>query len=226
MKKTNLAFLLALVLTCYNLVAQQSDNLKSRVYISMGYPTFPDLTIQERNLFFSLGYQYKFAPSFGGELFLLNASANSKLDFFNDKSKVIAFLDNDIDQAFSIGRGNISTWASGLKLHWYFLNKKEHQLSFNFGAGYYLSSSTKQSLPEVVYQIDPIRILDVTPLESSGQRNKFFITPGFSYNFDLHHGFGVGIEAMALFEQSSEGIIIVPVIPNFYALSFALTKRF
>ena len=125
-----------------------------------------------------------------------------------------------------IDGAKISTTAVGLKLHWYLLQKPKNELSFNFGGGYFTSISSKQTLPEIVSDAQTNQVLDIVQQDISTTRRKPFITPGLSYSHEVYKNFGLGIEAMAFFEQSSEGIIIVPVQADFYALGISLTKKF
>ncbi len=224
---TRLILTMLVLFLATNSFSQENTAEKSMVYLGVGYPSHGDMTIRKNSFLASFGYRYEFAKNFAAEVFILHSSANSKLSFFNDKEAVIEYVNTENIGLGFLDWSQISTFATGVKLHWFLLNKTKHKLSFNFGGGYYIASSSIQSFQETVIDVETEMVIDVVQREGSNKRQKPFIIPGFTYNFQVYKTFGVGLEATAFFEQGSEGLITdVPVLSDFYALSFIITQKF
>ena len=235
MKYLTLWLLVCAALAQGDLLYAQSDTLKSNLAFGVGIPTHPDMDIDENGLFLSLNYRRNSSRVFNWGGFLLRSSANSELDFFEDTSRMLEYL-NSPNPPGGIGTSwaKIETYAVGLQFHFNVLNRSKHFLSFSGGVGYYTSHSSNQRLVEVteesLFTIEgefiSSSITDFEGEARSERKTEPFIMPAITYQYIFKNDFFVGAEANLFLDMDSQELTQHPVLANFYSFNLYFGKRF
>lgn len=217
-----------------SLVITAQEMEKSNLYLGLGYPTHTDMDIRENNFLISLGYRHNFSRFFNWSVFLNRVTANSKLDFFNDKERVLALLNSS--DSFGVGTNwsQIETYALGASLHFAFINKEKHFFSVSLGAGYYTSKSSRQFFEEITIESTftpegefiESRITDFVGAEDVATKTEPFIVPALQYQYTLRNKYFIGTEVSFLLDQDSSAVTTNPVLANYYSVSLQFGKRF
>jgi len=208
---------------------------KSHLSFGVGIPTHPDMDIDENGLFASLNYRRKLSKVFHWGGFLLRSSANSELDFFEDTSRMLEYL-NSPDAAGGIGTSwaKIETYALGLQFHLNAINRPRNYVSFSAGIGYYTSYSSNQRLVEVTEEsfftaegeFISASITDFKGETRSERKTEPFIMPAITYQYHFKRGVSMGAEVNLLLDMDSQELTQHPVLANFYSFNLYFGKRF
>lgn len=213
----------------------QVDRPKSNVSLGLGMPTHPDMDINENGLFLSLNYRRNFSKVFNWGVIFLRSSANSELDFFEEKQQMLEYMNSqDATIGLGLSPSKIETYALGGQLHVNFINRHRHFLSFSGGIGFYSSLSSHQRLTEVT--IDSIFTEDgefisstITGFEGetrSERKTELFFMPALTCQFIFKSNYFVGAEANLLLDMDSRELTQHPVLANFYSFNLHFGKRF
>jgi hypothetical protein len=213
----------------------QADVPKSNLSLGIGLPTHPDMDVNENGLFLSLNYRRNFSKVFNWGVFFLRSSANSELDFFEDKQQMLEYLNSpDATIGLGLSPSKIETYALGGQLHVNFINRHRHFLSFSGGVGFYSSISSNQRLSEVT--IDSLFTEDgefisssITDFEGearSERKTELLIMPALNYQYLFKNNYFLGLEANLLLDMDSQELTQHPVLANFYSFNLHFGKRF
>ena len=208
---------------------------KSHLSVGVGKPVYPDMDINENGFVLTLNYR-RIAGSFlNWGFLLLRSSADSELDFFGDRGRMLQYL-NASPPLMGIGTtwGRIETYAFGGQLHVAVLNTGRHFLSIGSGIGMYVSRSSLQGLEQVteesIYDMDGVltgfRISDMAGHSGQATRKEPFLFPALTYQFAPTGGFTLGLEAGYFLDMDSEMVTSHPVLASFYSLSATMGWRF
>lgn len=207
---------------------------KSNFSFGIGKPMHPDMDIDEKGLLLALNYRHNLTRFFNWSVFLHRTTANSELDFFDDKDRLIEYVNSSELFGIATDWNSIETYSLGLRLHFPFINNSKHYFSISGAYGFYTSKSTGQGFSEVTttsrFTLDgefiDSMITDVVTAERSAVKTEPFIMPALEYHYTFNNDYSVGIEANFLLDQDSEGITTHPVLANYYSFSLLLGKRF
>ena len=165
---------------------------KSHLAFGVGIPTHPDMDIDENGLFLSINYRRDISKVFHWGGFLLRSSANSELDYFEDKARMLAYLNSpDAPGGMGTSWSKIETWGLGAQFHVNAINRPRNSLSFSAGIGYYTSLSSNQRLVEVTEEslftaegeFISASIIDFEGETRSERKTEPFILPAITYQY-------------------------------------------
>lgn len=208
---------------------------RSNLSFGIGIPTHPDMDTNENGLYLSLNYRRNFSRVFNWGVLLLRSSANSELDFFDDKQRVLDYMNSS---KAGIGPGmspsRIETYAFGGQLHVNFINRQRHFLSFSTGIGFYTSKSSDQRLSEVtqesIFTLEGEFIsssfTDFEGETRSQRKTELFIIPALNYQYFFRSNYFLGAEVNLLLDMDSQELTRHPVLANFYSFNLHFGKRF
>ena len=184
------------------------------------------MEIRDNSLSLGISFKRTFSTSFSWEVFVLRASANSTLDFFNNRTQLESYVSDPANEVnIATDWSKIETYAAGLKGHFHFINSSHHFFSVALGAGVYNSASSIQFFTEAT--ISPEGILsDFVTEEETETKSEFFILPSIQYSYIFNGGYSLGIEFSALLDQDSAPLLTQPVLANYYNIAIALGKQF
>lgn len=222
---------LSVLLYSGQLQAQQ-DLPKSNVSFGIGIPTHPDMVINDNALFLSLSYRRNFSKMVNWGVFLLRSSASSELDFFEDKERMLEYLNSA--GGFGASWSKIETFALGGQLHVNFINRQRHYFSFSAGIGFYTSESSDQRLSEVTQEsiftedgeFISSTITDFEGETRSQRKTELFVMPVLTYQYTFPANYFLGVEANLLLDMDTQELTQHPVLANFYSFSLHFGKRF
>lgn len=207
----------------------------SNLAFGIGIPVHPDMDIDENGFFLSLNYRRNSGKVFNWGAFFLRSSANSELDFFEDKSRMLAYL-NSPDAPGGIGTSwsKIETYALGGQLHINAVNHPRHFLSFGWGIGYYTSLSSNQRLVEITEEslftaegeFISTSIRDFEGETRSERKTEPFVMPSITYQYHFKRAFFIGAEVNLFLDLDSQELTQHPVLANFYSFNLYFGKRF
>ena len=227
--------LLLACLACTGPADAQEAPWKSHISLGLGISTHPDMDLDPSGLLVAVHYRRNISRYLSWGLFLLRSGADSELDFFDDRARLLQYL-NRGDARVGIGStwARIETYAAGGRLHFNPINGRRHYFSIGAGLGYYHSRSSLQSLEmvreESVYTLDGVllesRFTEVEGSVGSASRTEPFLYPALNYQFFPGGPFFIGLEAGLFLDLDSEPLTTHPVLANFYALSLHLGMRF
>lgn len=208
---------------------------KSSLAFGIGIPAHPDMDVDENGLFLSLNYRRNIGKVFNWGAFLLRSSANSELDFFDDTTRMLDYL-NSPNSPGGIGTSwsKIETYALGGQLHINAVNRPGHFLSFSGGIGYYTSRSSNQRLSEVTEEsifttegaFISSSITDFEGETRSERKTELFVMPAITYQFIFKSNFFIGAEVNLLLDLDAQELTQHPVLANFYSFNLHFGKRF
>lgn len=218
-----------------DLLYAQMDVPTSNLALGIGIPTHPDMDINQNGLFLSLNYRRKLSKVFHWGAFLLRSSANSELNYFEDKTRMLRYL-NSADASGGIGTSwsKIETWGLGAQFHIIAINRTRNFLSFSAGIGYYTSLSSNQRLVEVTEEslftaegeFISASITDFEGETRSERKTEPFIMPAITYQYHFKGDFFIGAEVNLLLDMDSQELTQHPVLANFYSYNLYFGKRF
>lgn len=230
MKKSIIILLVTLV---FNGLYSQ-DRLKSNLFLGIGRPTHPDMDFNENRFLLSLNYRHNFSKILNWSVFVQRTSANSELDFINDKPRLIEYV-NSSDR-FGIGGrwSSIQTYSFGASLSLVFINKAKHYFSLNFGGGLYTSNSTSQFFKEISFttitspqgELISSEITDFVIETDKAKKTEPFIMPALQYQYIFKNNYILGVGVNLLLDRDSDGLTSHPVLANFYSFNVHLGKAF
>lgn len=210
------------------LLYAQMDVPKSHLAFGIGIPTHPDMDINQNGLFLNLNYRRKLSKVFHWGGFLLRSSANSELDFFEDKSRMLEYL-NSPNASGGIGTSwsKIETYALGAQFHINAINRQRNYLSFSTGIGYYTSLSSNQRLVEITEEslftaegeFISASITDFEGEIRSERKTEPFVLPAITYQYHFTRGIFVGAEVNLLLDLDAQELTQHPVLANFYSFN-------
>jgi hypothetical protein len=213
----------------------QSGISKSHLAIGVGIPTHPDMDIDENGLFFSLNYRRNSGKVFNWGAFFLRSSANSELDYFEDKARMLAYL-NSPEAPGGIGTSwsKIVTYGLGAQFHVNAINRPRNFLSFSAGIGYYTSLSSNQRLVEVTEEslftgageFISASITDFIGETRSERKTEPFLMPAITYQYHFKSAVFIGVEVNLFLDLDSQALTQHPVLANFYSFNLYFGKRF
>ena len=208
---------------------------KSNLAFGIGIPTHPDMDINKNRLFLSLNYRRNSGKVFNWGGFLLRSSANSELDFFEDESRMLEYL-NSPNASGGIGTSwsKIETYALGAQFHMNAINHPRHFLSLSGGVGYYTSLSSNQRIVEVTEEsiFTPegeflsSSIIEFEGEQRSERKTELFVMPAITYQYIWKSDFFVGAGANLLLDMDTQELTQHPVLANFYSFNLYFGKRF
>ncbi len=208
-------------LSCY-----AQEDKKSHVHIAFGSPYHTDMDVRKNSFSVSIGYQRRFAKSFGWEAFLTRASSNSTLGFFDSRERLEEFVSKP-ENNVTIGSNwsRIRTFAFGGKIHFSFIDNSRHYLSFAGGGGLYTSKSERQFFLETSTNSEGV-ITDFVSDTAKATKTEFFLMPSLQYYYIFKNGITLGVGVSTLLDQDSEILLTQPVIANYYNLALSFGKKF
>lgn len=235
MKYFTLWFLLGAALAQGDRLYAQSGISKSHLAFGVGIPTHPDMDIDENGLFLSINYRRDISKVFHWGGFLLRSSANSELDYFEDKSRMLAYLNSpDAPGGMGTSWSKIETWGLGAQFHVNAINRPRNFLSFSAGIGYYTSLSSNQRLVEVteetLFTTDgefiSASIIDFEGETRSERKTEPFVMPAIMYQYHFKSAVFIGVEVNLLLDLDSQELTQHPVLANFYSFNLYFGRRF
>lgn len=210
------------------------NRLKSNLFLGIGRPTHPDMDFNENRLLLSLNYRHNFSKVLNWSVFIQRTSANSELDFINDKPRLLDYV-NSSDK-FGIGGrwSSIETYSIGTSLNLVFINKVKHYFSLNFGVGFYTSNSTSQFFKEISFttvtspegELISSEITDFVVETDKATKTEPFIMPSLQYQYIFKNNYILGVGVDLLLDQDSDAITSHPVLANFYSFNIHFGKAF
>ena len=208
---------------------------KSHLAFGVGIPTHPDMDINQNGLFLSLNYRRKLRKVFHWGGFLLRSSANSELDYFEDKARMLAYLNSpDAPGGMGTSWSNIETWGLGAQFHVNAINRPRNYLSFSIGMGYYTSLSSNQRLVEVTEEslftaegeFISASITDFEGETRSERKTEPFVMPAITYQYHFKSAVFIGAEVNLFLDLDSQALTQHPVLAKFYSFNLYFGKRF
>jgi hypothetical protein len=234
MKKYVIYFLVPLLfcIVSEDIIAQ--GKLKSNLFLGIGRPTHPDMDFNENRLLLSLNYRHNFSKVLNWSLFVQRTSANSELDFINNKPRLLEYVNSSDKFGISSDWNSIQTYSFGGSLNLVFINKSKHYFSLNLGAGFYTSKSTKQDFSEVTTQSTftpqgefiSSEITDFVVETDEATKTEPFIMPSLQYQYIFKNNYILGVGVDLLLDQDSDAITSHPVLANFYSFNIHFGKAF
>ena len=230
--------LLKLFIACWLIPGQlQAQDVipKSNFSFAIGIPTHPDMDVNENGLFLSLNYRRNFSRVFNWGIILLRSSANSELDFFDDKQQMLNYMNSpDATIGLGLSPSKIETYALGGQIHVNFINRQRHFLSFSGGVGFYTSLSSNQRLTEVTQEsiftedgeFISSSITDFEGETQSERKTELFLMLALNYQYVFKNNYFLGLEANLFLDMDSQELTQHPVLANFYSFNLHFGKRF
>lgn len=235
MKDLTLWFMLSAALVQGDRLYAQSGISKSHLAIGVGIPTHPDMDVDENGLFLSINYRRDISRVFQWGGFLLRSSANSQLDYFEDKARMLGYLNSpDAPGGMGTSWSKIETYGLGMQFHLNAINRPRNYLAFSTSIGYYTSLSSNQRLVEVTEEslftpegeFISASIIDFEGKTRSERKTEPFVMPAIMYQYHFKSNLFIGAEVNLLLDLDSQKLTQHPVLANFYSFNLYFGRRF